>query len=99
MELYEKEREVRRENEDRLLNELYKIQSFDWGGLHQNSLEKTIVNNYVKKITSYESLSNEIEKSLHNSMRAYVLASWYNHWTSIIIEDIFKEHDKVIPAV
>lgn len=99
LELYEKERKVRRENEDRLLNELYKIQSFDWGGLHQNSLEKTIVNNYVKKITSYESLSNEIEKSLHNSMRAYVLASWYNHWTSIIIEDIFKEHDKVIPAV
>ena len=99
LELYEKERKVRRENEDRLLNELYKIQSFGWGGLHQNSLEKTIVNNYVKKITSYESLSNEIEKSLHNSMRAYVLASWYNHWTSIIIEDIFKEHDKVIPAV
>jgi len=32
-------------------------------------------------------------------MRAYVLASWYNHWSSIIIEDVFKEHQRVLPAV
>ncbi|PIF03475.1 MAG: hypothetical protein CSA86_05580, partial [Arcobacter sp.] len=24
---------------------------------------------------------------------------WYNHWTSIIIEDIFKDHNKVLPTV
>lgn len=91
-ELYEQERSKRRANEDQLVNELYKIQSFEWGGLHQNSLEKTIVNNYVKKIISYDELSNAIENDLHNSMRAYVLASWYNHWSSIVIEDIFTDH-------
>lgn len=98
-ELFEKERKIRRESEQQLINELYKIQSFDWGGLHQNSLETTIVNKYVKQITSYESLHKEIEGNLHNSLRAYVLASWYNHWSSIIIEDIFKEHTNVIPAI
>ena len=98
-ELFEKGRKIRRDGEQQLINELYKIQSFDWGGLHQNSLETTIVNRYVKKITSYESLQNEIEGDLHNSLRAYVVASWYNHWSSIIIEDIFKEHVSVIPAV
>ena len=98
-ELFEKERKIRRDNEQQLINELYKIQSFDWGGLHQNSLETTIVNRYVKRIISYESLHNEIEGDLHNSLRAYVVASWYNHWSSIIIEDIFKEHVNVIPAV
>lgn len=98
-ELFERERSARREAEPQLINELYKIQSFDWGGLHQNSLETTIVNRYVKKITSYETLHGEIEGSLHRSLRAYVLASWYNHWSSIIIEDIFKEHARVIPAV
>ena len=90
--LFEKERKIRRDNEQQLINELYKVQSFDWGGLHQNSLETTIVNRYVKQIISYESLQNEIEGDLHNSLRAYVVASWYNHWSSIIIEDIFKEH-------
>ena len=99
LELYENERKSRRQNEQQLVNELYKVQSFDWGGLHRNSLETTIVNNYVKKITSFEALCNEIENGLHDSMRAYVLASWYNHWSSIIIEDIFKDHGKVIPAV
>ena len=98
-ELFEKERKIRRDNEQQLISELYKIPSFEWGGLHQNSLETTIVNRYVKKITSYESLHKEIEGNLHNSLRAYVLASWYNHWTSIIIEDIFKEHVNVIPAI
>ena len=98
-ELFEKERKIRRDNEQQLINELYKVQSFDWGGLHQNSLETTIVNNYVKHIISYESLQNEIEGDLHNSLRAYVVASWYNHWSSIIIEDVFKEHTNVIPAI
>lgn len=98
-ELYEIEREKRRNNENDLVNELYKVQSFEWGGLHRNSLEKTIVDNYVKKIKSYDILNSVIENELHNSMRAYVLASWYNHWTSIIIEDIFKDHENVIPAV
>ena len=98
-ELFEEQRKIRRDNEQQLINELYKIQSFDWGGLHQNSLETTIVNRYVKQITSYESLHKEIEGSLHKSLRAYVVASWYNHWSSIIIEDIFKEHDNVIPAI
>jgi hypothetical protein len=32
-------------------------------------------------------------------MRGYVICSWYNHWTSIIIEDIFKDHPNVLPAV
>jgi hypothetical protein len=32
-------------------------------------------------------------------MKSYVLCSWYNHWTSIIIEDIFRDHPAVLPAV
>lgn len=32
-------------------------------------------------------------------MQSYVLCSWYNHWTSIIIEDIFCDHPDVLPAV
>ena len=97
--IYATEREQRRDNEAELVNQLYRLDVFDWGGLHQNSLEKTIVNNYVKKIRNYDQLSDSIENELHNSMRGYVLCSWYNHWTSIIIEDIFRDHPSVLPAV
>lgn len=95
---YTAERAIRESGEQSLLNELYKIEAFDWGGLHQNSLEKTIVDNYVKKIKSYDTLDRAISEDLHRSLRSYVLASWYNHWTSIIIEDIFNDHKYVLPA-
>ena len=99
LEIYKQERTERRDSESKLISELYKIQVFDWGGLHQNSLERTIVDQYIKKITDYEALSDKVENELHHSMRGYVLCSWYNHWTSIIIEDVFRDHGKVLPAV
>jgi hypothetical protein len=97
--LYEQERSARRENEDRLVSELYQMKVFDWGGLYQNSLERTIVDNYVKRIQSWEELNGAIESEIHTSMQGYVRCSWYNHWTSIIIEDMFKDHPVVLPAV
>lgn len=32
-------------------------------------------------------------------MRGYTLNSWYNHWTSILIEDLFKDHSAVLPTI
>ena len=97
--IYNNERKERRDLEPALVSELYKIQVFDWGGLHQNNLERTIVDQYVKKITDYETLNGKVENELQQSMRGYVLCSWYNHWTSIIIEDTFRDHSVVLPAV
>lgn len=97
--IYQTEREGRRAREIQLLDQLYRVAEFNWGGLHQNSLEKTIVDNYVKKITDFEQLCRCVENELLVSMRGYVICSWYNHWTSIIIEDIFKDHENVLPAV
>ncbi len=86
--LYEQERNQRHENEDALISELYQMKTFDWGGLYQNSLERTIVDNYVKRIRNWGELNGAIENEIHTSMQGYVRCSWYNHWTSIIIEDI-----------
>ena len=97
--IYKRERALRLENEPGLLSELYRVQTFDWGGLYQNSLERTIVDRYVKRIQTYNDLCKSIETSLYPSLHSYVLCSWYNHWTSIIIEDIFKDHKNVLPAV
>ena len=97
--IHQRERAVRLVNEPKLLSELYRLQTFDWGGLHQNSLEKTIVDRYVKKIETYDELCKRIDTNLYTSLHSYVLCSWYNHWTSIVIEDIFKDHKDVLPAV
>ncbi len=93
------ERNVRQVNEENLIDQLCRLQHFDWGGSHGNSLEKNIVDNYVKKIQSYEKICEEIEGSLLTSLKGYTLNSWYNHWTSILIEDLFKDHDRVLPTI
>ena len=36
----------------KLVSELYKLKSFDWGGDYQNSLDKYLVSRYVKVIQS-----------------------------------------------
>ncbi|MBK8625906.1 MAG: hypothetical protein IPN86_10185 [Saprospiraceae bacterium] len=46
---YREERQIRLSNEDYLVDQLSRLQSFDWGGSFGNSLEKNIVDNYVKK--------------------------------------------------
>ncbi len=82
-----------------LYTQLYRLQVFDWGGFYQNAVEQTIVNNYVKKIQDYNQLLNSIENDLTPRLRGYILCSWYNHWTSILIEDMFKDHPDILPAV
>jgi len=96
---YKRDRQSRKSKEDWIYSQLYKLKIFDWGGLYQNSLEQTIVNNYIKKIQDFDELNKKIENELHASMRGYVLNSWYNHWSSILIEDIFKDHPKVLPTI
>lgn len=96
---YLAERSERKANEIALVSKLYKMKVFDWGGLYQNNLEGAIVNNYIKKIRNFDLLNEKIENEIHDSMRGYVQSSWYNHWTSILIEDIFKDHKKVTPTV
>lgn len=98
-EIYDEERKERIKNEDYLYSQLFKLKVFDWGGFYQNAVEQTIVNGYVKKIQDYEQLCNSIDNDINPRLRGYILCSWYNHWTSILIEDMFKDHQDILPTV
>jgi hypothetical protein len=86
-------------NINNLVSELYKLQVFEWGGDNKNSLDKYLISHYVKKIKSYDLLNSKFETEINHAVRGYVLNSWYNHWSSILIEHIFKSHSKVLPTV
>lgn len=87
------------DREKELINELYKVESFGWGGLRGSGLERNIVNNYIKEISSYEKLIEKIENEIFESTRQYTITSWYNHWSTIVIEEIFHRHKRIVPAV
>ena len=83
-----------------LVSELYKLRNFDWGGDYQNSLDKYLVSRYVKvQNPSYDNLLSKFETEISVAVQGYVLNSWYNHWSSILIEHIFKSHPEVLPTV
>lgn len=96
---YDEERQERIGNEDFLYSQLYKLKVFDWGGFYQNSVEQTIVNNYIKKVQDFEKLCTIVEKDISPRLKGYILCSWYNHWTSVLIEDMFKDHPSLLPTV
>ncbi|MBQ2396346.1 MAG: hypothetical protein II304_04800 [Bacteroidales bacterium] len=85
-------------DEGQLKNDLYKVHHYAWGGDQNNSLDKHLVSRYVKVISNYDTLlskQNEIAENAWN----YVQTSWYNNWTSYLIESLFKRHERVISAV
>jgi hypothetical protein len=96
----ENEKQVAGLNTEQLVSELYNLQNFDWGGDYQNSLDKYLIKRYVKvQNPSYENLLSKFETEINVAVKGYVLNSWYNHWSSILIEHIFKSHTEVLPTV
>lgn len=81
-----------------LKSDLYKVQNYEWGGDQNNSLDKFLVSHYVKTISDYGLLLSR-QGDIANNAWNYVQTSWYNNWTSYLIESIFKRHKRVVSAV
>lgn len=79
--------------------ELNKMQNFDWGGSAGNNLESNIVNNFIKKMNKYDDINNAIAGAIQKSVYGYTLNSWYNHWSSILIEELFNSNKKILPTI
>ncbi|MGM9694422.1 MAG: hypothetical protein ACI3YC_05385 [Alloprevotella sp.] len=85
-------------DESQLKEELYKVRHYAWGGNQNNSLDKHLVSKYVKVITDFDDLQGK-QKEISENAWNYVQTSWYNHWSSYLIESLFKKHPRVISAV
>lgn len=85
-------------DEEKLKEDLYKVQYYAWGGDQNNSLDKHLVSRYVKVIREYDELVSK-QSEIANNAWNYVQNSWYNNWTSYLIESLFKRHPRVISAV
>lgn len=95
----ENKTEIKELDTQQLVSELYKLKSFEWGGNYQNSLDKYLVSRYIKIHTSFDTLMSKFNTEISVAVQGYVLNSWYNHWSGILIEYIFKSHPLVLPTV
>ena len=86
----------------RLVSEIYKLEVIDWNGRHklkqedQEEIIKYFSPGYVK---SYNQLVNILEWADYKDAKSLVTCLWYNYWSSTLIEDIFNNHKRVVPAI
>jgi len=85
-------------SDNELKEELMKVKEFHWGVV-QGQLDQKIQTEYVRKFTRYEDLLNGVKSKLQGDVTNYVIATWYNHWTTVLIEDHISQHEKVIPTL
>ena len=83
---------------DKVRTALCKINAYEWGGDHNNSLDQYLVRRYVKVISDYDTLQKKATEIQANAWN-FVQTSWYNNWTSYLIESIFKKHKRVLSAI
>jgi len=92
-----KERKKLISDED-LIKELHKVKEFSWGVV-QGQLDQKIQTEYVRRIFRYEDLINGVKAKLHDDVTSYVICTWYNHWTTLLIEEHISQHPRVIPTL
>jgi len=85
-------------SDEDLKKELMKVKEFRWGVV-QGQLDQKIQAEYVRKFTRYEDLLSGVKSKLHDDVTSYVIATWYNHWTTVLIEDHISQHKEVIPTL
>ena len=85
-------------DEEKLKSGLRQINSYEWGGDQENSLDQYLVRRYIKVISDFDELKSKADAIATNAWK-FVQTSWYNNWTSYLIESIFKKHSRVLSAV
>lgn len=83
---------------EEIIKELNKVDEHIWG-MVQGDVDSHIQSNYVRKFYKYEEVVSAIRAGLYKSIESYALSSWFNHWSTIFLEDLINENKNVIPII
>jgi len=84
--------------DEELIQELHRVKTFSWGVV-QGQLDQKIQAEYVRKFVRYNELLENVKNNLHRDVTNYVICTWFNHWTTVLIEEHISSHPKVIPTL
>jgi len=85
-------------SDEDLKKELLKVKTFSWGVV-QGRLDQKIQAEYVRKFVRYEDLLKNVKAKLHDDVTNYVICTWFNHWTTVLIEEHIGLHPRVVPTI
>lgn len=93
-----REREKTGANHQSIVQELERVDAHIWG-MVQGKADAYIQSNYVRKYFRFDDLVNAVRGSLLDAMEAYTLCTWYNHWSTVFLEDLICQNEKVVPII
>ncbi|HAR99933.1 MAG: hypothetical protein US57_C0011G0124 [Candidatus Moranbacteria bacterium GW2011_GWC2_37_73] len=82
----------------KIIEELDKVDSHIWGMI-QGAVDSHIQANYVRKYFLYNDIVNAVSSRLYDTIKSYTLCTWYNHWSTVFLEDLICENKNVVPII
>jgi hypothetical protein len=72
-----------------------------WNSVYRDDIRAHVQHHFVRQssIQDLNVLLEKISKELFPVIKGYTVISWYNQWTSTIIERFFTFHPNVVPTV
>lgn len=81
-----------------IVGELQNVDSHIWG-MVQGKVDNYVQSNYVRKYFRYNDLVGAVRSTLYLAIESYALCTWYNHWSTVFIEDLICLNDNVVPII
>ncbi len=81
-----------------IVRELNKVDSHIWG-MVQGAVDSHIQANYVRKYFLYDEVIKAIEGKLYNTIKSYTLCTWFNHWSTVFLEDLICKNKNIVPII
>ncbi|TAL58689.1 MAG: hypothetical protein EPN88_18165 [Bacteroidetes bacterium] len=81
-----------------IVKELHKVDSHIWG-MVQGAVDAHIQANYVRKYYKFDDILMAIKRSLYSTIESYTLCTWYNHWSTVFLEDLISLNANVVPII
>jgi len=81
-----------------IIRELNKVDSHIWG-MVQGAVDSHIQANYVRKYFLYDDVIKAIENKLYSTIKSYTLCTWFNHWSTVFLEDLICENGNIVPII
>jgi hypothetical protein len=81
-----------------LQRELERVDRFSWGTV-QGGLDQKIQRSFVRRYSRFDELLGAVRTDLFPDVESYVVCTWYNHWSTVLIEDHISKHANVVPTL
>lgn len=87
-------------SQETIRTNLYMMSHFHWGGDFKNALGRAIYSTYVTTdtIIPFDQLEAICDGDVRDMTRGYLMNSWYNYWSTVLTENLFKKNPGVLPA-